>query len=309
MNKELFRCGATDAVTFNGKAYGVTFASKMNNVLGVFYNKDLIAKYAPETDIAKLYKEKHWTFDTFRILAQRCTHDTDGDGKMDVYGVTSNTNINAMAMTANAGGIALMKNGRVEATMCNDAGIAALEWCKSLYKNDKTWKYYADINNCVDAFANGNAAMLATYMSYYPNIASKANFDYGFVLMPMGPDQTDYINNVYDARLYVVPKTKEHRLGDIGVWLNAVGDVSDAFTEQQVSELQQAGFDETAIDCYQYAVNTMAADFATGAFSGAIASQVDNCVFSASQHPSKVMPSIKDKAQQELDDFYGPMYE
>lgn len=308
LKKSLYACGATESVTFGGKAYGVTFASKSVNPMGVVYNKDLIKKYAPDTDIVKLYNEKKWTFEAFQNLAKRCTIDTDGNNKTDIYGFTSNTNIIGMALTSNAGGTALMKNGRVEATMCNDAGIAALEWCKQMFKNDRSWLYKADITTCADLFANGEAAMFVSYLSFYNQIAAKANFNMGFVLMPIGPAQTDYINGVYDAALYVVPKTNEKRLDDIGNWLNGIANVSGKLLNEQIKKLAKNGMDATCQKIYKSLVNNMSAEFSTGAFTANISSQVDSSVTAASKSPAKVMAAIKSPAQKECDDFYGPMY-
>ncbi len=308
LNKSLYDCGATESVTFNGKAYGVTFASKSVNPMGVIYNKELIKKYAPDVNIEKLYNEKKWTFDAFQALAKKCTIDTDGNGKSDIYGFTSNTNIIGMALTSNAGGTALMKNGKVEATMCNDEGIAALEWCKTMFKDDRSWNYKADINASVDVFANGQAAMFVSYLAFYNTIASKANFTLGFVLMPIGPDQTDYINSVYDAALYVVPKTNEKRLDDIGNWLNGIANVSGKLLNEQIKKLAKNGMDSTCQKIYKSLVNNMSAEFSTGAFTSNVSSQVDSSVTAASKSPSKVMNAIKSLAQKECDDFYGPMY-
>ena len=308
LNKSAFACGATESVTFSGKAYGITFASKSVNPMGVLYNKKLLAKYAPETDIVNLYNQKKWTFDAFRALAKKCTIDTDGNGKSDIYGFTSNTNIIGMAITANAGGIALMKNGKVEATMCNAESVAALEWCKTLYKTDRSWQYRADIQASADCFSGGQAAMFVSYLAYFHTIAPKADFSIGFVLMPIGPAKTDYINSVYDAALYVVPKTKENRLDEIGNWLNGLTAVSSNLLNQQVSKLAQNGLDKTGQDIYKALVNNMSAEFSTGAFTSAVSSQVDSSVTSASKSPTKVMAAIKDQAQKECDDFYGPLY-
>lgn len=308
LNKSLYACGATESVTFGGKAYGVTFASKSVNPMGVIYNKELVKKYAPDVNIEKLYNEKKWTFEAFQALAKKCTIDTDGNGKSDIHGFTSNTNIIGMALTANAGGTALLKNGKVEATMCNDEGIAALEWCKKMFKDDRSWNYKADINASVEVFANGQAAMFVSYLAFYNTIASKADFSLGFVLMPIGPAQTDYINSVYDAALYVVPKTNEKRLDDIGNWLNGIANVSGKLLNEQIKKLAKNGMDTTCQKIYKSLVNNMSAEYSTGAFTSNVSSQVDSSVTSASKSPAKVMNAIKSLAQKECDDFYGPMY-
>ena len=300
--------GGTQAITFGKKCYGVALNGTSGVVAGIMYNKDLVAKYAPGYDLQKLYKENKWDFDTFREVAKLCTRDTDGDGKTDTYGVTSNTNIIGIMLTSNAGGTALMKNGRVEATMCNDAGIAALEFCKTLFKTDRSWKYYADIKDSVTMFSSGRSAMLATYLHFYTMVAPAANFKFDFVHAPMGPDYGKYVDGVYDAGVFVVPKTNEKKLDTLGTWINHLTTISGKLLNIDAKNLAMNGFSNDAIEIFKWCKNNMQADFSTGAFTSAVASQVDNSVTSASKSPAKVMNAIKSQAQAELDDFYANLY-
>ncbi len=308
LNKSLFQCGATESVTFKGKAYGITFATKSVNPMGVIYNKDLIKKYAKDYDIVKLYDEGKWNFENFQAIANACTQDTTGDGKTDIYGFTSNTNVIGMALTSNAGGTALKVNEKVEATMCNEDGIKALEWCKEMFKTDKSWKYKADINQCITEFTGGKAAMFVSYLQFYPTIASQASFPLGFVLMPKGPAQSSYKNGVYDAALYVVPKTKADRLDDIGLWLNGMAGVSNKLLNNNLRNLAMNGLDAKSQEIYRWLVNNMTPEFSSGVFSSAISSEVDSSVTSAAKSPAKVMAAIRTQAQKECDDYYADIY-
>ena len=303
-----FDNAGTTSMTFGGKLYGVAIDFKATKIMGVTYNKDLIAKYASTYDIEKLYKEKKWDFDAFKGLAKECTRDLNGDGRPDVHGLTSNTNVIGMALTANAGGTALMENGRVVATMCSEQGVAALEWMKKLYNTDRSWKYLASIKDSINYFANGQAAMFASWMSYYGEIVPKASFKVGFVLMPKGPDQKDYISGQYDAQFYIVPKTKEDRLDLIGEWLNGVSGASGKLINNEIKNLAKNGFDQYTQEIYKWGVKNATPEYSSGVFTQSISSQVDSCVTSASKSPAKIMASIKDQAQKELDDFFNPLY-
>ncbi len=301
--------GGTQAITFTDKCYGIALNGTAGVVAGIMYNKDLIKKYAPDYDLQKLYKEKKWDFNAFREVAKLCTQDTNGDGKLDVFGVTSNTNIIGIMLTSNAGGTALMNSsGRVEATMCNDAGVAALEFCKTLFKTDRSWKYYADIKTAVSNFCTGNYAMLATNLYFYSEVAPNATFKFDFVHAPMGPDYGKYVDAVYDASVYMVPKTKSNRLDELGTWMNHLTSVSGKLLNNEANQMAKNGFSKEAIDIFRWCKNNMQADFSTGAFSGNISGQVDGSVTQASKSPTKVMASIKGAAQKELDDFYANMY-
>lgn len=303
-----FDNAGTQSMTFGNNLYGVAIDFKATKMMGILYNKDLIQKHAPTYDVEKLYKEKKWTFEIFQALAKACTKDLNGDNRPDVHGLTSNTNVIGMALTANAGGTALMSNGRVVATMCSDAGITALEFMKKLYNTDKSWKYFGSIKDSVNYFANGQSAMFASWMSYYTDIVPKANFKVGFVLMPMGPDQKNYISGQYDAQFYIVPKTKKDRLDVIGNWLNGVAGASGKLITNELRNLAINGFDKNTQDIYKWGVSNATPEFSSGLFSQDVSSQVDSSVTAASKSPAKVMTSIKSKAQNELDDFYAPLY-
>lgn len=302
-----FANAGTQSMTFGNNLYGVAIDFKATKMMGILYNKEFIKKHAPTYDVEKLFKEKKWNFETFQALASACTKDTNGDGKPDIHGLTSNTNVIGMALTANAGGTALMKNGRVEATMCSETGITALEFMKKLY-NSKSWKFFGSIKDSVNYFANGQSAMFASWMSYYTDIVPKANFKVGFVLMPMGPDQKDYISGQYDAQFYIVPKTKQDRLDVIGKWLNGVASASGKLINNELRNLAINGFDKNTQDIYKWGVNNATPEFSSGLFSKDVSAQVDSCVTSASKSPVKVMTAIKSKAQNELDDFFAPLY-
>ncbi len=302
-----FDNAGTESMKFGKKIYGVSIDANATKPMGVLYNKDLIKKYAPDYNVEKLFNDNQWTFDSFKSIAELCTQDTNGDTKPDIYGLTSNTNVIGMALTANAGGTATMENGKVVAAMCSDAGIAALEWMKTIY-NSKTWKYYANIKDSVNFFADGNAAMFASWMSYYTTIVTKADFSIGFVLMPKGPDKSDYINGQYDSKYFIVPKTNVKRLDLVSNWLNGTAAASSRLINEELKNLARSGFDETSREIYKWSVLNSTPEFSSGVFSEAVSSQVDSSVTSRSVSPAKTMKSIATLAQKELDDFFAPLY-
>jgi len=52
----------------------------------VFYNREIFAKEGL-TDLQELYEQGNWTWDTLLEYAKAATHDTNGDGVVDQYGV------------------------------------------------------------------------------------------------------------------------------------------------------------------------------------------------------------------------------
>lgn len=309
LNKKLFTNGMTESVTHNGHIYGVAFASMSVNPMGVLFNKTIVDKYMPEKDfIYKHYKAGTWNFDNFELVAKNCTVDTSGDQKNDIHGVTSNTNIIGMALTANAGGTALKVNEKVEATMCNDKGIYALEWLKNNIYNPGYWNYKPDIYVSISSFANGEAAMFVSYLSWYSQIATTAKFEMGFVPMPKGPSQSKYITGAYDGGIFLVPKTNEKNINIVGTFLNELAATSSKHINNAISDMARNGLDATAQSVYKWAVTNTSPEFSIGVFGSEISAKVDQSVTDPSKAPKTVMESIKSSAQKKCDDYYAPLY-
>ncbi len=309
LNKKLFTNGMTESVTHKGRIYGVAYASMAVNPMGVLFNKNVVDKYMPNKNfIYSHYKAGTWNFDNFELVAKNCTVDTNGDGKKDIHGITSNTNIIGMALTANAGGTALKVNERVEATMCNDKGIYALTWLKEKIYNPGYWDYKPDIYESISSFANGEAAMFVSYLSWYGQISSSAKFEIGFVPMPKGPSQSKYITGAYDGGIFIVPKTNEKNINIVGTFLNELAATSPKHINNSISNMARNGFDATAQSVYKWAITNTSPEYSIGVFGSEISAKVDESVTDKSKAPKTVMESIKSSAQKKCDDFYAPLY-
>lgn len=309
INMKLFKNGMTESVTHNGHIYGVAFASMATNPMGVLFNKELVNKYTKSNDlIYKYYKQGNWTFDTFEEIAKACTVDLNGDDKFDIHGVISNTNIIGMALTANAGGTALKVNEKVVPTMCNEDGIYALTWLKEKIYNPGYWNYIPNINEAPAPFANGKAAMFVSYLHWYPQITTSAKFKLGFVPMPKGPAQSNYITGAYDGGIIFVPKTNEKNLDIVGTFLNELALTSSKHVNNYISNMARNGFDATAQSVYKWAVNNTSAEYSMGVFGTKISSDIDTSVTVPTMSPKTVMDSIRNSAQKACDDYYAPLY-
>lgn len=302
IDKNAYNTGMTDSCTYGSNVYGVAFDAIATKTMGVIYNKDIVKKYY-KGDINTLYKQNKWDFDAFEAVAKACTQDTDGDGTTDIFGVASNTNIIGMAITANAGGTATRTNGKISATMCSQAGIKALEWCKRLFQN-RYWDYTNSIEMAVTNFSNGKAAMFVSNMDYYGTIAANADFEMGFVLMPMGPDLRQYTTGVYDGYAYMIPANKESTKEASALFLNQLAKVSGRLINETMKNMQRNGLDANSANIYKYSISHTTAEFRTGAISAELSKKVDTSVISKSKDPSAVVDSVKTAMQKELDDFY-----
>lgn len=294
--------GFTESCTYSGKKYAVAFPAMGATPMGVIYNKDLIKQYNGGKDVVmSAYKNGSWTFDKFREVAKNCTDEAN-----DVFGVTSNTNIIGMAITSEAGGTATRdSSGKIVATMCNQNGVKALEFMRELKQTDKSYKYNNDISTSISDFIAGKAAMFASNLTYYPEISKSVTFEFGFVLFPKGPDQSEYISGAYDGNGFIVPKNKEATANISVTFLNQLANVNGKIINAKAEEMQRNGFDKDSVAAYKYAVNNASAEFRTGAIDAQVSSSVDTSVLSKSENPSTVVDQVKGQIQSQLDKFYS----
>lgn len=81
-----FEKAITDAFTFNKKVYACNIGEN-SNVQGLFYNADLLKKYAPGYDVMKMYKEGTWTEAKFEEILRKISS-TSGQKVTPLVGST-----------------------------------------------------------------------------------------------------------------------------------------------------------------------------------------------------------------------------
>jgi len=72
-----------DMLNYKGQSYGVQ--SPWSGGTIHYFNKTLFEQYGVKSP-AEYYKEGNWNWDTMEKCYEEITKDTDGDGKMDIYG-------------------------------------------------------------------------------------------------------------------------------------------------------------------------------------------------------------------------------
>ncbi|MBR3843955.1 MAG: extracellular solute-binding protein, partial [Clostridia bacterium] len=189
---ERFHENATAHMTFGNSLYGVGITANITQPTVVFYNKNYIERYAPDTNIPALVKNKQWTFEAFTALAKACQIDTDGNGKLDIYGFTANHQRIDALVAANKGGLATMEQGRVVTSVELEKSKNDINWLRSWFINDRVWKLTGRNLDEQTVFAQGEAAMLVSPLNNHKAITQKAPFPVGIAPMPMGPDATHY---------------------------------------------------------------------------------------------------------------------
>jgi multiple sugar transport system substrate-binding protein len=176
--------GALDYCTYQNKLVGVPFVA-LNTVM--FYNKDIFAAAGIQKTPA--------TWDELVKAAQACTKDTNGDGKIDQYGLLLNTKPRLDIWTGvnfiqQAGGD-LWNKEMTSIGFNNQAGITGLQFYTDLFNRYKVAPPIDEFSSAEEeqnAFYTGKIAMWPAQIHTVGNIRSaNPQLNVGAFLLPSGP--------------------------------------------------------------------------------------------------------------------------
>ena len=184
INAEEYNAALFSGRDSEGHLWGVPHAM---NSIAILYNKDLFDKYNVP------YPADDWTFDDLYETAAKLTHDEDGDGETDVYGIMLGSNITLgwLPFFYNEGVDPLKENGTQSNAL--DAKVkAAYEEYYSYYKNGYAPTRQVAAKEGTDAlvFCNELVAMTLVQSDTIKEINANLydNFEYGVAAMPYGKD-------------------------------------------------------------------------------------------------------------------------
>ncbi|MDR1420342.1 MAG: sugar ABC transporter substrate-binding protein [Treponema sp.] len=180
--------GALDYCTYRGQLMGIPFIA-LNSIM--FYNKDIFAAEG----ITKLPS----TWDELLQTAQACTKDTDGDGKIDQFGILFRTKprpyIWAVINYIQQAGADLWNADTTNIGFNTPAGVAGLQFYTDLflkYRVAPPIDYYSSSEEEYSGFYNGKIAM---YPDEIQNVSvlrnGNPNLNLGAFLLPKGPAPDD----------------------------------------------------------------------------------------------------------------------
>lgn len=184
LNKDDYISGLLTAKDSSGKVWGIPHGL---NPIALAYNKKMF-------DDAKIqYPNDNWTYQDVIDAAQKLTKDTNGDGKVDIYGFISGYNITQgwYPWIKSTGG-QLLDSTFTKAMFTDPKTIEALtKWSEFNTKlNASAPKAFTDANDAEPkSFANEKGAMY--FMQYSQAVAWNKdfpNFEYDVVKMPKGFD-------------------------------------------------------------------------------------------------------------------------
>ena len=308
IDMKIYDTGGTDGMTIAGKRYAVSAPYQQAALCGVYFNKDIIKKYAPQYDVSKLFASGDWTFDIFREIMRKCTVK---DGKKTViYGMSGNGYETGFALSAAAGGTCIMQNDRVIPAICaTDEGINTMVWLKDIYRNDKTWHYTSDF---LSEFMNGQVAFMPCQSFYIEQIGENCAFNLGFVPFPKPTKKDEYVSPLYDWQFFTVSKSSLHEnsahMDSIALIINELGQASNGYINARFNNYKNLGLDSASISAMTWMVSNTTPDWSIGVDNSTVHPILTNSIVAPNKEPASECAAIREQFQALCDDFYGPFY-
>ena len=197
-------------MTFGDSTFGMA-NGRMEPRLGVFWNKRLFEEAGLNPDLPyELQAKGEWTWQALEDLAKQLTRDTNNDGVMDVYGISSFSKdfFRGCVFSNNAKFIGVDENNKFYNATNEPNFLEALEWGYSLYEKGyhmpqpegSNWDWF------ISTFIEGKVAMQCAE-EYKVNTWRDMKDDWGFVIFPKGP--RGEMMTVFTENVVVMPVNLE----------------------------------------------------------------------------------------------------
>ncbi|MCR4735191.1 MAG: hypothetical protein K5829_09330 [Treponema sp.] len=178
---------------------------------GMFFNKRILQENGLDPDLPyDLQKSGKWTWESFEDICKKVQKDTDNDGVIDVYAMSSfNSEFSYAALDSNGGSIiGRDKDGKYFNNAGSEKSMEAWNWIQRMFTTYQlpqpegaNWDYF------YTAFLNGETCFLADQeYNAQPNgrFATMAD-DWGFVCFPLGPHGNGVYKTIHDTNMCVIP--------------------------------------------------------------------------------------------------------
>lgn len=177
---------------------------------GMYFNKGLLREAGIDPDsIYEMQQDGTWDWDAWTsIMNQVQERSMDDNGGITVHGFDSNYSafVNAAIYSNDGALIGLDEDGYYTLELNSNATGVATKWAYNVINGysyrieGSTWDVYKQ------NFLEGKCAFLVedAYACTSGNYLTDADFDIGFVMMPMGPNASDYVN-CWTNNIVVIP--------------------------------------------------------------------------------------------------------
>ncbi len=197
---------------------------------GMFFNKRILEENGLDPELPyDLQAQGKWTWETFEDICKKVQKDTDNDGVVDVYAMSSfNSEFSYAALDSNGGSIiGRDKNGKYFNNAGSENSMEAWNWIQRMFATYQlpqpegaNWDYF------YTAFMNGETCFLADQeYNAQPNgrFSSMAD-NWGFVCFPLGPHGDGVYKTLHDTNMCVIPscydaETAEKIAKAVDLWI------------------------------------------------------------------------------------------
>ena len=197
---EMWNQKANDEWIYNGSHYCIT---DWDDALGhvILFNKRICAENGITDEyLYELQAKGEWTWDKLRELAIRCTHDTDNDGAIDVFGFgsygTCPTCPEAFVYANGAAPVTKDENFHYQYNLDDPRVLEAIQFCYDLYWTDQVcYMGSTDWGSWEGLWRMGKTAFYSVASWNMRDYAEDLEDDeIGILLIPKGPSADDYVN-------------------------------------------------------------------------------------------------------------------
>lgn len=201
-------------VSFSGKYFTADFGH------GIAFNKRLLEAAGYKTaDLYQTVRDGNWNWDKFIEIARAISTDSDGDGKMDVWGYATMAN-EYQELLSN--GVPFVyyddATGKWTAGASNPNMIKAADWYMGWMNDDDVdLGYLGDSISNGDRrtmFCNGEIGLICLWGGNFgsdpSDINNSAIDDFGFIPFPKGPDATNYPHYIPDLYSLIIPMSNHN---------------------------------------------------------------------------------------------------
>lgn len=179
-------------------SFGSHFGPHNPAAMFMMYNKDMLEE-AGMPDPYELYLEDEWDYEIFEEMLIAVTQDTTGDGEYDQIGMWDNLaegalrllNFNQLEITRRD------EDGNWIFDLNSDRGVNALNLMQKWRNEDEVFTNSTEAEDPDVAFSPNMAII------WWPGM--DADYNFGIVPYPKGPDAEEYITPVYAFWVSAIP--------------------------------------------------------------------------------------------------------
>lgn len=174
----------------------------------IFYNKDLFAEYGVE------YNDETWDWIAFLDAAKTLTRDTDGDGRVDIFGVQMVDNSEWSYPFVWMSGGRVLSEDKSRCVIHSPEAIAGLQWLTDIWNVHQIQLTSfvgaggEAVTSLGDPFVEGKVAMKFSGPYYCDSLQLATRYNWGIAKFPRHPETGLRVTRFYQDFNVVWSKTE-----------------------------------------------------------------------------------------------------